>query len=231
MIAETIIERMAQTIQYVKAAPYGIAAGVTAEVYQQMQADFLPIPLLTLHSPLPEVMAGVWSILRETLLAGNVDRSRKEVVAATVSKTNTCPFCVDAHTSLLHATSNHDAASAILRGDYDRIHDEQLHALVQWVLAKGTSNANGVPPPPFAPHEAPEIIGTAVAFHYINRMVNVFLGDTFLPLPSALKGVTGRLLGATAGKRFVRRLQQGSSLRFVPDAKLPDDLFWAAGTP
>src|SRR5262245_63512833 len=114
MIAETIIERMAQTIQYVKAAPYGTAAGVTAGVYQQMQADFLPVPLLTLHSPAPEVMAGVLSILRETLLAGQVDRSRKEAVAAMVSKLNTCPFCVDAHTSFLNATSNYDADRAIL---------------------------------------------------------------------------------------------------------------------
>src|SRR5262245_12141051 len=231
MIAETIIERMAQTIQYVKAAPYGIAAGVTAEVYQQMQADFLPIPLLTLHSPLPEVMAGVWSILRETLLAGNVDRSRKEVVAATVSKTNTCPFCVDAHTSMLHATSNHDAASAILRGDYNSIHDEQLRALVQWAVANRTPNANGILQPPFSPHDAPEIIGNAIAFHYINRMVNVFLGDTLLPLPSALKGVTGRLLGAMAGKEMVRRLEQGHSLKFIPQAQLPDDLSWAAENP
>src|SRR5262245_63876738 len=93
MIAETIIERMAQTIKYVTAAPYGTAAGLTAEVYRQMQADFLPIPLLTLHSPMPEVMAGVWSILRESLLAGQVDRARKEVMAATVSKINECPFC------------------------------------------------------------------------------------------------------------------------------------------
>ncbi len=176
-------------------------------------------------------MAGVWSILRETLLAGNVDRSRKEVVAATVSKANACPFCVDAHTSMLHATANHDAASAILRGDYDSIHDPQLHALVQWVLAKGTSNANGVLPPPFSPHDAPEIIGTAIAFHYINRMVNVFLGDTLLPLPSALKGLTGRLLGAMAGKKMVRRLQQGHSLKFIPQAQLPDDLSWAAANP
>src|SRR5262249_16921374 len=149
-------------IQYVKAVPNRSAAGLTAEVYQQMQADFLPIPLLTLHSPVPEVMAGVWSILRETLLAGNVDRSRKEVVAATISKINACPFCVDAHMSMLHATSNHDAASAILRGDYDSIHDEQLRALVQWAVAKGTPNANGILPPPFSPHDAPEIIGTAI---------------------------------------------------------------------
>src|SRR6266511_3915587 len=206
---------MAKTIKYVKPVQYRSATGLTADIYRQMQADFLPVPLLTLHSPVPEVMAGVWSILRETLLAGNVDRSRKAVVAATVSKTNACPFCVDAHTSMLHATANHDAASAILRGDYDRIHDPQLHALVQWVLAKGTSNANGVLPPPFSPHDAPEIIGTAIAFHYINRMVNLFLGDTLLPLPSALKGLTGRLLGAMAGKKMVRRLQQGHSLKFI----------------
>jgi AhpD family alkylhydroperoxidase len=221
MIAETITERMAKSIRHVKAVPYGTAAGLTAEVYEQIRADFLPVPLLTLHSPVPNVMAGVWSILRETLLAGQVDRAHKEAVAAMVSKLNACPFCVDAHTSLLHATSNHDVAGAILRGDYDSIHDEQLHALVQWTLANRTSNANGMFPPPFAPDEAPEIIGTAIAFHYINRMVNVFLGDTLLPLPSALKGLTGRL-------QMLRRLQPSHSLKFVPQARVPDDLSWAA---
>jgi AhpD family alkylhydroperoxidase len=231
MIAEIMIDRMAKTIKYVTPVPYGSATGQTAEVYQQMLADFLPIPLLTLHSPAPEVMAGVWSILRETLLAGQVERSLKEAVAATVSQTNACPFCVDAHTSMLHATSSHDAASAILSGDYDRIHDPQLHALVQWTLANRTSNGNRVLPPPFSPHDAPGIIGTALAFHYINRMVNVFLGDTLLPLPSALKGLTGRLLGATAGKKMVRRLQQGHSLKFIPQTNLPDDLSWAAANP
>ncbi|SRR6266496_1107457 len=103
---------MAKTIKYVKPVQYRSATGLTADIYRQMQADFLPVPLLTLHSPVPEVMAGVWSILRETLLAGQVDRALKEAVAATVSKTNACPFCVDAHTAMLHATSNHDAASA-----------------------------------------------------------------------------------------------------------------------
>jgi AhpD family alkylhydroperoxidase len=231
MIAETIIDRMAKTIKYVKPVQAGSATGLTAEVYQQMKADFLPVPLLTLHSPVPEVMAGVWSILRETLLAGQVDRALKEVVAATVSQTNACPFCVDAHTSMLHATSNHDAASAILRGDYNSIHDPQLRALVQWILVNRTSNANEALPPPFSLHDAPEIIGTATAFHYINRMVNIFLGDTLLPLPSALKGLSGRLLGATAGRQMVRRLQHGHSLKFVPQAKLPDDLSWAAENP
>jgi hypothetical protein len=136
------------------------------------------------------------------------------------------------HTSMLHATSNHDAADAILHGDYDDIHDEQLNAIVQWVLANRTPQANGALPPPFAPSDAPEIIGTAIAFHYINRMVNVFLGERLLPVPSALKGLTGRLFGATAGRHFVSgSLRQGDSLKFVPQARLPDDLSWASANP
>jgi AhpD family alkylhydroperoxidase len=231
MITETILAQMAKTIKYVEPVPYGSATGLTAEVYQQMQADFMPAPLLSLHSPVPEVLAGVWSILRETLLAGQVDRAFKEAVAVTVSKINECPFCVDAHTVMLQATSNHDVAGAILRGDYDGIHNPQLHAIVQWVLANRTPHENGLLPPPFSQNEAPEVNGTAITFHYLNRMANVFLGDTLLPLPSAVKGLTYRLYAATAGQRLVRRQQQGNSLQFVPQAKLPDDLSWAAANP
>jgi hypothetical protein len=42
MIAEITIDRMAKTIKYVTPVPYGSATGQTAEVYQQMLADFLP---------------------------------------------------------------------------------------------------------------------------------------------------------------------------------------------
>jgi len=144
MIAEMIRERMAKTIKYIQPVAYGSATGLTAQVYQHMQADSLPTPPLTLHSPVPEVMAGVWSITRETLGSGEVDHARKEAVAAAVSKTNECPYCVDVHTAMLHATADHDAAGAILRGDYESIRDEQLKAIVQWVLANRTAHANGV---------------------------------------------------------------------------------------
>ena len=72
MLAETIIDRMGKGIQYVKPVAHGSATGLAAETYRQMQADFLPVPLLTLHSPVPEVLAGAWSILRESLLAGRL---------------------------------------------------------------------------------------------------------------------------------------------------------------
>jgi AhpD family alkylhydroperoxidase len=230
MITETIRDQMAKSIKYVKPVAFEWATGLTAQVYQQLQTDFLPAPLVVLHSPVPDVMAGVWSILRETLLAGDVDRSHKEAVAATVSKTNACPFCVDAHTVMLRATVDHDVADAILHGDYDSIHNPQLRAIVQWVLANRTAQADAVPPP-FSQPEVPEMIGTAIAFHYINRMVNIFLGDSLLPLPSVLKGITYRLYAATEGKRIVRGLPQGKSLKFLSQAHLPDDLVWAAGNP
>jgi AhpD family alkylhydroperoxidase len=231
MIAETIIEQLAKTIKYVKPVQFRFATGLTAEVYRQMQADFLLIPLLTLHSPAPEVLAGAWSILRETLLAGSVDRAQKEIVAAVVSKSNECPFCVDAHRLMLEATSDHHVVGAIMRGDYDSIHDPQLRALVQWAITKRTAATNTAVLPPFSSDDAPAIIGTAIVFHYINRMVNIFLGDTLLPVPSALRGVAEQVVGLTAGKRMVRSLQPGSSLRLVPSADLPDDLSWAAANP
>lgn len=58
-------------------------------------------------------------------------------------------------------------------------------------------------------------------------MANVFLGDSFLPLPTAFKGVARRTVGATMGKRLVQPLPAGRSLRFVPQASLPADLAWA----
>lgn len=40
---------------------------------------------------------------RETLVAGRVDRAVKEAVAVAVSKTNRCPYCVEAHATMLTA--------------------------------------------------------------------------------------------------------------------------------
>ena len=233
MITEMMREPLSQTIKYVKPTRYKSAKGLTAQVYHQLQTDFIPAPLVALHSPVPELMAGVWSILRETLMAGNVDRSQKEAVAATVSKANECPFCVDAHTVMLRATSDQDVANDILQGDHNHIHNPQMQALVRWVWTNQTSNINPVLPLPFSQREAPEIIGTAIAFHYLNRMANVFLGESLLPisLPSALKGLTYRLYAATEGRRVVRRLQSGKSLKLLPQAQLPIDLEWAASDP
>lgn len=233
MLTEMMREPLAKTIKYVNPVKYEAAEGLAAQVYDQLQTDFIPAPLIALHSPVPEVMAGAWSMLRETLMAGQVNRSHKEAVAATVSRANECPFCVDAHTVMLRATSDDDVANAILQDAHERIQDPSIRALVQWVWANRTANANPALPLPFSQSEAPEIVGTAMTFHYLNRMANIFLGDSLLPfsMPSTLKTFTYRLYAATEGKRVVRTLPSGKSLKFVPQTPLPDDLLWADGNP
>lgn len=222
MMNAMVTAQMAKSVRYVK--PVGTFP-LVEELYQQIEADFMLGPVLTLHSPAPAVMAGVWSLLRETLLAGTADRAAKETVAATVSYLNTCPFCVDAHSALLHATGNHDVVSA-LANNRTPIQQSRLAALVQWTQSNRLATTATIAPP-FAPQDAPEILGTALTFHYINRMANLFLGDSFLPLPTAFKGLTRRAVGAMMGKRLVQPLPPGRSLRFVPAAALPVDLAWA----
>lgn len=231
MISEIILDQVAKTIKYVRPAPLRSAGALAEEVYRQMQYEFLPVPLVTLQSPAPQIMAGVWSILRETLLAGSADRTLKETVAAVVSKTNECPYCIESHAIMLHAAADHDTASAIMQGAPERIQDQRLRAAVAWMQAHQTAGAPLLLPSPFSQADLPEIIGTAVAFHYINRMVNVFLGETLLPLPQVLKTPTHRLYAALEGQRVVTSLRAGASLRLLPDAPLPDDLAWAAGSP
>jgi AhpD family alkylhydroperoxidase len=228
MITETVNQRIASRVQYLKPVRFSSAAGATAELYQQIKTDFMPAPLLLLHSAAPELLAGVWSILRETLLVGEkAGRAVKEIVAAAVSKNNECSYCLEAHTLLLRSTSGHEVADAILRGDYDNIEDPELRSMFNWALT--TKTARTVEPLPFESRQWPQIIGTMVTFQYINRMVKLFLGDTLLPVPSAITGLTRRLYTATEGKKVIRQLEPGESLKFVPVAQLPADLDWASG--
>ncbi len=231
MLLESMRNQMAKTIRYVKPIPYNVATGYTAEIYHQMQLEFLPVPPLTLHSPAPMIMAGVWSVLRETLLVGQADRALKEAVASAISKSNQCPYCVDIHTTMLHATGQHKTAGAILQGQYQNIQDTQIGAAIQWVF-DNKQNRKPTGEVPFSLEFAPEMIGTVVIFEFINRMVNVFLGEAVVPIPSNLKGLTGRLFSATVGQRFVdSSLNAGESLKFIPQTSLSEDLYWAASNP
>ncbi|MCK5345563.1 MAG: alkylhydroperoxidase, partial [Candidatus Heimdallarchaeota archaeon] len=79
---------------------------------------------------------------------------------------------------------------------------------------------------------APEIIGMAVLYHYMNRMVSVFLSET--PLPSNrgwLKGALKRIAGWYFSLSVKRSKSQGVSLKFLPASELPLDLIWSQDSP
>jgi AhpD family alkylhydroperoxidase len=203
--------------RHVRPVPVTGATGLVASVYDRVESEFgMLAPPVVLHSPAPATLAASWMILREVLLApGLVPRRDKEAVAAAVSRANSCPYCVDVHATTL---------SGLVRG-HDPSADPRLAALDRWA-------AGPVPGVfPFPPAEAPELLGTALTFHYINRMVNVFLLES--PLPP-VRGVARNLVQRGAA-RVMRRLVMRTTLAargstdLLPAAALPADLFWTAG--
>ncbi len=70
-------------------------------------------------------------------------------------------------------------------------------------------------------------------FHYLNRIVNVFLTESPFPpqVPGAIQSRLRRLMGRMLRPAAQRYCAPGTSVDLLPDAPLPDDLAWAAGTP
>lgn len=220
-------------IRYVQPVSPNSTEGLVASVYPQIKKEFgaLVEPLI-LHASSPELLAGAWSAFRESLLVGTVRRDVKEAVAATVSRINQCPYCVDAHTIMLNATSARNAADAIIHQQDHQIQDAAVRSIVEWAAATRSPGAKVLYSPPFSQKDAPEIIGTAVFFHYINRMVSVLLSET--PLPSnhpLLKGFLKRLVGWFFSRAIHRPKPLGASLALLPESELPVDLAWAKTSP
>lgn len=222
-------------VRYIKPVPSRSARGVVQEVYRQIKAEFgtLGEPL-TLHSPLPALLAGLWCSFRESLVAGVARRDIKETVAVAVSRLNECPYCVDAHAVLLRASRAHEAAALIQEGKEDEIGDCGLRSAAAWARATLSRGDAILDSPPFSYLEAPEIIGTAVWIHYINRMSKIFLGESLIPLKSNALGLRAlaERMGGLFFARFTRRpRRQGDSLHILRAGILPQDLAWAAASP
>lgn len=220
-------------IKYIQPVKPNSAEGLVAQIYAQIKGEFgALVEPFTLHSPLPGLVAGAWSACRESLLVGSVRRDIKEAVAATVSRINRCPYCVDAHTIMLNAASAYSSASSISHGRDDQIQDPAVRSIVAWAAATRSPGAEILLSPPFSREDAPEIIGTAVFFHYVNRMVTVLLSETPLPVNHQwLKGPLKRVAGWFFSRAVRRPKPLGASLEFLPETELPADLGWAETAP
>jgi hypothetical protein len=147
-----------------------------------------------------------------------------------VSRMNRCPFCEDSHAMALDGMRLPEVAIAIATEDWSRINDSHLVRILIWV--KENSKIHEPSTPPFRAEEAPEIIGTVVLFHYLNRVVNVFLEESPLPTLFRVPGckrVWQWLGGMAFAKLFVQSLVPGRSLSFLPGSQLAPDIEWARG--
>jgi AhpD family alkylhydroperoxidase len=216
-------------IRYLTRHDYSRAPALARAVLDQMDADFLIGPPLTVHIPNPELMAGVWSAARECLAAGRAGRPLREVVAAVVSRLNACPYCYDIHTSMLHSFGEAELARAVWRRE--AMPDARVQSAAEWAAATLSPDAAVLAAPPFSRTEAPAIIGTAVGFHYLNRIVNVFLDASPVPLKGQgwVKGQLIRFSGRILQPRLsAQTLQPGQFL--IPLAgTLPAEFAWATG--
>ena len=198
---------------------------LTKITLNQIKLEFgAEVEPFTLHLPVPELLAGAWMACRETLLAGNGARDAKEVVAAAVSTLNHCPYCIDAHSMMLLGSSGNDFETALL--------DKHLSPFATWASATRTPDSPLLKTPPFSPEEAPSFIGTALFFHYINRMVTILLGPTPLPFTKGTQKKVALHIAAWFFGRSIRLPKEsGRSLELLPDTPLPDDFSWATVSP
>jgi hypothetical protein len=103
--------------------------------------------------------------------------------------------------------------------------------LVAWAAVTREPQSELVQRPPFSQAEAPEAIGTAVGFHYVNRIVEVFQGHGRISVgPLPLRGLTMTLVGWIAARALRRRRAPGRTLHLLAEAELPADLSWASAS-
>ncbi len=208
-------------VQYVGLVPRRSATGLIAEVYAQAEREFQLAPPLTVHSPAPRLLAAVWSATRETLIVGD-GRVMKEAIAASVSAANACPYCVDVHSVMLEAGSRREVAVAIAGGRADELVDEEARATLQWSLATPLSAPAGT---------TTAQLGTAIVFHYVNRVVNVFMREgSPLALPSGLGWLRGGLSAVaarTVGRTTLNKpAAPGASLGLLADLEVRSGIRW-----
>ncbi len=212
-------------VQYVDPVRPRRARGLVASVYQRVEREFgMLAPPVALHSPAPAVLAASWMMLRESLLArGELDRATKEVVAAGVSVGNGCPYCVEVHSATFGGLVHGPAADALSTSRVEDLADDATRALALW--ARDSAFPGAEPPKPTA-----ETVGVAVTFHYLNRMVSVFHGDSPLPpnVPAGAHGAATRFLGRFMRSSAIVEHRPGDSLELLPPAPVGEDLWWAA---
>ncbi|GGQ18305.1 carboxymuconolactone decarboxylase family protein [Streptosporangium pseudovulgare] len=195
------------------------ARGLVARVYRQLEDDFgLLAPPVMLHSPSPEALAACWTMLRESLLvAGRTGRAEREAVAAAVSAANACPYCTGVHTETLRGLVPPARAAGTAAHPVPP-------EITGWARATATRETARRHAAPLPAERTAELAAVAVTFHYLNRMVNVFLDDSPLPpqVPGAARGPLSRLLGMLMLPAARRTAAPGASPGLLPAAPLPD---------
>ena len=202
---------------------------VARSVLDQAAREFQMAPPVTIHMVDPELMAGLWHAAREAYVVGREGRAMREVVAAAVSKLNACPYCVTVHAGLFAATSQNGAAL-----DETAHLPSEIAAAQKWAAASLSPNSDALREPALSASVIPHVFGTAIVYHYLNRLVSVFLAETPVALPGMSTDLGRRLMHSSfafLGKSIVARDPEPGQCVVQRDAPLPAEFLWAASNP
>lgn len=220
-----------KTMRYVSAVPWPAAQGLTRRVYDMITEDFFMNGSLTSRSRVPNLLASIWTLGRESMLVDDqLDRTTKEAICAVLSDINDCPYCGDMLVGLVHAGDRHEAATKLFASRVTDISEPRLRAQLAWVEAVTTPGRDTLPPLPFSDAELPEVLGSMLGMADINRYSHVVMDGS--PVDAGgLQGAVLRLFGNELKATKRSRAEPGRSLPLLPAAELPADLAWAAPNP
>jgi alkylhydroperoxidase family enzyme len=194
----------------------GTTQGLLTTVRTEVERDFgALVPPIAAHSPAPLSMAAAWTMLRATMIEpGLVDRTTKEAVATAVSHANSCWYYEELHLTALESLNEQRAANSELSS----LADLRIRKTTAWARAAGMRGYTAEPRP-FDDRHVPELVGTVVVGHYLDRMATVLVPD-----PTSA-GVLEQLDQVAARAHH----SPGVTVDLLPAASLPHDLAWAAG--
>ncbi|MCV7402445.1 carboxymuconolactone decarboxylase family protein [Mycobacterium fragae] len=214
-------------VRYIR-LPTGRSDLADAVAHQVRRETGALLPPFAVHLPAPEALAGCWAIMREPAAGTTMSRATKEAVAATISTINECPYCVDVHTTTLYALTDSDTGTKVATGRDGEVTDPHLRRILAWAKATRSPGSPTLSDPPFPALAAAELVGTALGYHYINRMVSIFLPSSLLPNGALARGLK-RLIGPAIRRRLLSSPRPGAALQHLPNVEGVnlDEFSWA----
>ncbi|GAA3595550.1 carboxymuconolactone decarboxylase family protein [Nonomuraea rosea] len=204
------------------------AKGVVAEVYAQVNAEFSSIgPAVMMMSPVPELMAAGWSLMREAQLAGDVPVLDKVMVALGAAQANRLDYDVQAFLAVLRLLGRPELADDIEGGGAPA--DPHLAALLRWAASTGVEGRDPGRPP-FSGQAAAEYLGTALFTHFVDRAAAALLPAGLTP-GTMDPDDEPPFDGAPVLRELGQDLSPGATLPLLDGLPSGPPPAWAAGSP
>lgn len=126
------------------------------------------------------VYAAFFVMFRDLYLADGpaLTRAEREILATSVSRSNTCHYCTQVHGTLVRAGTR-SLSEQILRGQIDQIEDPRQRTLALYGSESKHATAPIITDPPLTAEEASDAAITVVSFHYVNRILDALGPEGF----------------------------------------------------